>query len=79
MAANNLNNRMYYSREAEIRAERERVMLAALVAIVGVGFGLALAMLFAPQSGEKTRQMLVDSAGNLIETVQHKVEKAVQQ
>ncbi|MDZ4765388.1 MAG: YtxH domain-containing protein [Chloroflexota bacterium] len=79
MAANNLNNRMYYSRDAEIRAERDRLMLAALVAIVGVGFGMALAMLFAPQSGDKTRRGLVDAAGNFIENVQQTVEKAVQQ
>jgi hypothetical protein len=79
MAANNFNNRMYYSREAAMRAERERLLLAALVAIVGVGFGMALAMLFAPQSGDKTRRGLVDAAGNLIETVQHGVERVVQQ
>ncbi len=79
MAANSLNNRIYYSRDAELRAGRERMMLAALVAVAGVGFGLALAMLFAPQSGEKTRQMLANSAGDLIDTVQNKVERATQQ
>jgi hypothetical protein len=70
MTANNLTNRMYYSRDAELRAGRERLLLAALVAAAGIGFGLALAMLFAPQSGEKTRQMLANSAGELLDNVQ---------
>jgi gas vesicle protein len=49
---------MYYSKEAEQRAQMERTVLAALVMAFGLGVGAAMMMLFAPRSGDKTRQVL---------------------
>ena len=53
-----MNERMYYSREAEVQAQRERLAIAAIAALLGVGIGTLLALIFAPQSGEKTRRLL---------------------
>jgi gas vesicle protein len=53
-----MSERMYYSREAEMQALRERFVLAIVVAALGLGMGAVLALLFAPQSGDKTRQQL---------------------
>jgi gas vesicle protein len=53
-----MNDRIYYSREAEQRAEQQRAMLALLVMAFGLGIGAAITLLFAPRSGEKTRKAL---------------------
>lgn len=48
-------DRMYYSREAELQAMRDKTIMAALLMALGVGIGTVLALLFAPASGDKTR------------------------
>ena len=53
-----MSERKYYSREAEEQAQRERFVLALIVAALGLGMGAVLALLFAPQSGDKTRQII---------------------
>jgi len=53
-----MSDRMYYTREAELQAQRERFVLAIIVAALGLGMGAVLALLFAPQSGEKTRHLI---------------------
>jgi gas vesicle protein len=58
-----MTNRTYYSREAEMRASRDRMMMTMILIALGLGVGAVLALLFAPQSGAKTR----DELGNLIE------------
>jgi len=62
-----MNDRTYYSREAEQRAQQERTMLAALVLAFGLGIGAAMMMLFAPRAGEKTRAALADQVGQVYE------------
>jgi hypothetical protein len=42
------NNRLYYSREAEEIANRQRTTLALAVLAIGAGLGAVLALLFAP-------------------------------
>lgn len=53
-----MSTRMYYSQEAEQQAQRERLTLALLASLLGLSLGAVLAFLFAPQSGDKTRQQL---------------------
>lgn len=55
-------NRIYYNREAQERAERDRVLLAIIATFVGMVWGMVLALLFAPQSGEETRRQLTEQA-----------------
>jgi len=77
MATNNLNNRMYYSRETQEQAQRERFVLALIVLALGVGFGAAVALLFAPQTGDRTRRVLTDSVGSVVEKVRDEVEERI--
>lgn len=53
-----MNERIYYSQDAERRAQRDRLSLALMVTTLGIGIGAVLALLFAPQRGELTRQQL---------------------
>jgi gas vesicle protein len=61
-----MNDRIYYSRDAEKRAQRDRVVLALAAAIMGAGFGALMALMFAPQTGDKTRQQLESQAKDWI-------------
>ncbi len=58
------NDRIYYSKEAEELAGRQRFILVITAIALGVGFGSVIALLLAPQSGEKTRQQI----GSQVET-----------
>lgn len=51
-----MSNRMYYSKEAEMQANREKVIFVGLFLAAGIGVGAVLALLFAPKSGVKTRE-----------------------
>ena len=68
-----MNDRIYYSREAEMQASREKAMAVILFLGIGVGVGALLALLFAPKSGDKMRQELAGS----LEDRFNKVEKEV--
>lgn len=56
-----MNDRIYYSRDAELQAMRDRNVAMFAVLVIGVTIGTALALLFAPRSGEKTRSQLGDA------------------
>lgn len=55
-----MSDRVYYSREAEMRAQRERTMMAIVLLGFGVGVGAIMALLFAPRSGEEIRKDISD-------------------
>lgn len=55
-----MSERMYYSKEAEQRAQAERTFLAILFTGLGLSIGAALALLFAPIKGEQLREELSD-------------------
>ncbi len=52
------NDRIYYSRDAEMHAMRNRSVLTLVFLTFGLGIGATLALLFAPMSGKKTRDDL---------------------
>ena len=56
-----MNDRIYYSRDAEMQAMRERNTAILAFLLVGMAVGTVLALLFAPRSGEKTRAELSDA------------------
>ncbi len=56
-----MSERIYYSREAEQLAQRNRMMLVVIIAGLGVGLGAVVALLLAPRSGENTRKQVVDT------------------
>jgi gas vesicle protein len=69
--------RTYYSEEARQRAELRTTMLVAFCLAIGAGIGTALALLFAPQRGEKTREDLFNSIEEQTERGRKASEKAI--
>jgi gas vesicle protein len=53
-----MNKRIYYSQEAEQQARRQMAMGMAMFVIIGGTLGALIALLLAPNSGEKTRREL---------------------
>jgi len=49
-------DRIYYSRDAEIQAARDKTIMAVVLMVIGLGLGAAFALLFAPAAGTDTRQ-----------------------
>ena len=56
-----MSDRVYYSREAESQATRERNTAILAFFAIGIMVGTALALLFAPRSGERTRAEIGDA------------------
>ncbi len=73
-----MNNRMYYSKEAEEEAQRERAVLVLVMLGLGVAVGAAVALLFAPQAGEKIRKALEEQIEHAVETGRDQAAKAVE-
>lgn len=67
-----MNDRIYYSREAEMQAMRERNTAILAFLVIGVTIGSVLALLFAPRSGDKTRAEI----GDVLEDSFHEGRKA---
>lgn len=75
-----MNNRIYYSEEAEQLARRQTALAIILFTAFGLGIGAALALMFAPEKGKNFRNTLsntvaegVDKTGDAI----HKMEKDI--
>jgi gas vesicle protein len=66
---------MYYSKEAEGRAQQQRLLLALFVMALGAGAGAVLALLFAPKTGEQTRRELATNTNKAVENLQHEVDR----
>lgn len=62
-----MNDRIYYSHEAGVRANRDRMVAVFVFLALGLGIGAALALLFAPRSGEKTRAEIAKSMEESLE------------
>jgi gas vesicle protein len=76
------NERIYYSREAEIQAIREIAKLMVFCVTLGLGIGAIIALLFSPQSGQKNRDNLgkaveqgLNNGREILEPVVKQVEK----
>jgi gas vesicle protein len=73
-----MSDRIYYSKEAEERALRERTVIALIVLGLGLGFGAALALLFAPRSGQEIRHEISRQANYAAESSRDSTNKAVE-
>ena len=62
-----MNDRIYYSREAEHRVHQQRMILALFGMALGLSIGGVMALLFAPRSGEENRKALADQFGHVYE------------
>lgn len=63
-----MNDRIYYSNEAARRAMMQRNMTAMFAAVLGLAFGAVLALILAPQSGDKTRRVLGERVEEIVKT-----------
>lgn len=72
-----MNDRMYYSRDAEMRANRERLAAVSIFLALGLGIGAVLALMFAPKSGDKMRAELSSTLDERIDPVRDATNKAV--
>jgi len=48
-------DRIYYSRDPELQAARDKTIMAVILMAIGLGVGAVLALLFAPAAGTETR------------------------
>lgn len=72
-----MTDRVYYSSEAEQQARREQVVMALLVAGLSVSIGAVIALLFAPQSGAKTRHRVTEQIDQVAANVQKNTDQVV--
>jgi gas vesicle protein len=56
-----MSDRIYYSKETERVVKRQRIVNALTFTGLGIGLGALFALLFAPDEGEKTREMITDA------------------
>ena len=57
-----MNDRIYYSHEAEVLAQRRMLGVVLIAVTLGTSLGVALALLFAPRGGEETRREIAQQA-----------------
>jgi hypothetical protein len=55
------NSRIYYSEKAEKTMKRQRFVDALMFTGLGIGIGSAVALLMAPNAGEKTRELITNT------------------
>jgi gas vesicle protein len=70
-------DRTYYSKAAEERVQREKALTTLIFLALGLGIGTALALMFAPQSGKKTRENLSHTIEDNVNTGREAVEPTI--
>jgi len=71
-----MNDRVYYSREAEEMAAQQRTVLALIVMLLGLGLGAIVALLFAPRKGDDVRKDIAKNAEHLYDNSRETTGKA---
>ncbi|MBI1280513.1 MAG: hypothetical protein GC179_20490 [Anaerolineaceae bacterium] len=74
-----MNDRIYYSREAEQAAAQQRTVLALMVMLLGLGLGALVALLFAPRKGDEVRKEIANQAENIYENGRESTGKALKE
>lgn len=74
-----MNDRIYYSREAEQMAAQQRTILALVVMLLGLGLGAVVALLFAPRKGEDIRNEIAKEAGTIYENGRETTNKTLKE
>jgi len=72
-------NRIYYSREAELQAARERSTMTVFYVVLALAAGALVALMFAPESGKEMRGDIGQRVGGGLESGRHALEPAVEQ
>jgi len=71
-----MNDRVYYSREAEQLAAQQRTILALVVMLLGLGLGAVVALLFAPRKGDEVRKEIANQAETIYDSGRETTGKA---
>ena len=71
-----MNDRIYYSKEAEDLAAQQRTILALVVMLLGLGLGAVVALLFAPRKGDEVRKEIAKNAEHLYDNSRESTGKA---
>jgi gas vesicle protein len=71
-------NRIYYSRSAEMRAKQEQMIAMILFMLLGVAIGTLLALLFTPISGSKARQEIANALEEGFDSGRHASQRAIE-
>lgn len=71
------NDRIYYSHDSEVQAQRFQAMLTFLFLVFGLGIGAAMALLFAPKSGKKIREELAKNVKDGLQNGRENIEPVV--
>jgi gas vesicle protein len=73
---------MYYSREAEVEAQRNQFVLVLVAAAISLSIGALVALLLAPRKGEEMRRILgeqLDTAVTPVRDLAEHVKKDVEE
>jgi len=77
-------DRIYYSRDAELQATRDKTVMAVMLMAIGLGIGAALALLFAPAAGSEIRHEIahkfeagVSDGRDTVEPMMKKLEREI--
>lgn len=73
------NERIYYSREAEMAAMRSRSIMTLTFLVIGLTIGAILAILFAPDEGKNTRKDLAKGVEDGLNTGRETLEPMIKQ
>ncbi len=73
-----MSQRTYYSEEAERRAKRDQLVIVGVFLALGLSIGTAIAMLFAPQSGNETRRQIAENVEKQVEGGRKATETAIE-
>ncbi len=71
------SDRIYYSHDAETRAQQAMTRLTLLCLLLGLGIGAALALLFAPATGKNFRNELAKTVEDGLQNGREVVEPLV--
>ncbi|MBW4436802.1 MAG: YtxH domain-containing protein [Pleurocapsa minor GSE-CHR-MK-17-07R] len=72
-------DRVYYSRDAEVRANRERTALVILATVVGLGIGALMALLMAERPGRDVRHQIGENVEKVVSDVQKEAQRLQQE
>ncbi len=71
-----MSERMYYSRDAEIRAQRQKLITVLLAVALSLSVGTIVTLLLAPRKGEDIRRMVGEQLNEVAESVKERVQDA---
>lgn len=74
-----MRDRMYYSKEAQSRATRERWLIVVVVSLLGIAAGSLVMLLLAPRSGDETRRLISQTVTDAAERSSEATQTAVKQ